>query len=100
METLDLDVVENKAKFDRAPRRALIEHFKAWVASDEVRREVNLDELDQVYEGTRIVPWKAVFPYAWEQRAGDPQYLNSPRYRFFIQVDQECVESVRAIEDP
>jgi hypothetical protein len=97
---LDFGVVDDKAKFDRATRPQLIADFKAWVAGEEPRLEVNEEELGKVYEISSMVPQNASFPYQWEKRSGDPQYFDSPRYRFFIQVDQECLESVLAVDDP
>jgi hypothetical protein len=100
MSCLDFQVVDDKEKFDRATRPQLIPDFNAWVASDEPKNEVKQEELERVYDNTLMVPFKAGFPYEWEKRAGNPQYLSSPRYRFFIQIDQECVESVLGVEDP
>lgn len=97
--SLTFDVVEDKAKLDRATRPELIADFKAWAASEEPKTEVNKEELEKVYESTTIVPWEAKFPYVWVKRAGDLEYLDSPRYRFFIQVDQECLGSVLAVDD-
>jgi hypothetical protein len=98
--SLAFDVVEDKASLDRATRPQLITLFKAWVAGEEPKTEVNEEELEKVYAQTTVENSAAGIPYQWETRAGDLQYLDSPRYRFFIQVDQECLESVLAVEDP
>ena len=97
---LDLEIVEDLNKYNRASRPEFIEDFKAWVVGPEPGLEVNDEERGLLYGKDTTVPWQAKFPYAWHKRAEDPQYLDSPRYRFFIQVDQECVESVLALDEP
>jgi hypothetical protein len=96
------DVVDDKAKYDRATRPQLIEDFKAWVAGDGPKSEVNDEELEKVYGPPHpyLSKLRTSDPARFEKRPGDPQYLDSPRYRFFIQVDQECLDSVLAIDDP
>jgi hypothetical protein len=95
--------MDDRARYDRATRLQHIEDFKAWVASDGPKTEVKYEELGKVY-GPHDPAWSKYFgtshPARHEKRPGDPQYLDSPRYRFFIQADQEFLENVLAIDDP
>jgi hypothetical protein len=96
---LEFGVIKERARYSSVTRPQLIEDVKIWAARSEPTREAHEDELEKVCRKTKIVPWRAVFTYAWEGRAADLQYSDSPCYHSFIQIGRECVDSELAAED-
>ncbi|KAF2422101.1 hypothetical protein EJ08DRAFT_665005 [Tothia fuscella] len=92
-ESLALDVRENQELFGGGTGLANArEHFHSWVQSDDIKTEVKDEELvraDQQADCNDQID-------GIHNQVQPPDYLEAPRYKFFIQIDAAAMESVLA----
>lgn len=90
--TLTFDVREDKILFQSDDLANVREHFETWIHSDEMKTELQESE-HQEYNGDADLLHRI---HSVQVNKSTPAFLASPRYSYFIYVDEPAMESVLA----
>jgi hypothetical protein len=89
IDRLAFDVREDRALFQKATRPELRDDFLAWARSDQINEELSDEELRERAERKPLSP---------SSEDIQSKYVDSPRYEYFLVVDEEAMNSVLAVE--
>lgn len=90
--TLAFDVREDEPLFQSDDLANVREHFQTWIHSDEIKSELQ-ESVHQEYNGDADLLHRI---HSVQVNKSTPAHLTSPRYSYFIYVDEPAMESVLA----
>jgi len=93
--TAAFDVRSNREKFNKASKQALEDDFIAWRNSAEILNELNKETIIGNQEREDLLDsGVSLADFDLQTQIHRMPYLRSPRYNYFIVVDQKALESV------